>query len=95
MRSASLATKDQRRSAKCIAKKVPWLHQCAGAQLDLAREVCGDGQRVFEFCDDGNTKSGDGCSAACEIEDGYRCLATPGGADESRLLFRSGCLVDF
>ena len=25
-------------------------------------------------CDDGNTKSGDGCSSICEVEDGYRCV---------------------
>jgi cysteine-rich repeat protein len=49
--------------------------------IELHTRVCGDGKRVFEFCDDGNAKSGDGCSAACEIEDGYRCVATD-GADE-------------
>ena len=30
-----------------------------------------------EQCDDGNTKSGDGCSATCQTEAGYQC-ATPG-----------------
>ena len=25
-------------------------------------------------CDDGNTKSGDGCSASCVIERGYQCI---------------------
>lgn len=27
-----------------------------------------------ETCDDGNDKSGDGCSRECRIEDGYYCL---------------------
>ena len=27
----------------------------------------------FEQCDDGNTTSGDGCSATCEVEAGWRC----------------------
>jgi len=25
-------------------------------------------------CDDGNIYDGDGCSSACEIENGYRCF---------------------
>lgn len=25
------------------------------------------------YCDDGNTKSGDGCSAGCLVESGYSC----------------------
>jgi fibro-slime domain-containing protein len=36
--------------------------------------VCGDGQRFDnEACDDGNSRSGDGCSAACAVETGYAC----------------------
>jgi cysteine-rich repeat protein len=27
----------------------------------------------YEACDDGNTASGDGCSASCTIESGYSC----------------------
>jgi cysteine-rich repeat protein len=41
---------------------------------------CGDGQRDdqaysggYERCDDGNVASGDGCSATCQVEDGYVC----------------------
>ena len=30
---------------------------------------------VYEACDDGNTAAGAGCSAACDIEDGYWCDA--------------------
>jgi cysteine-rich repeat protein len=35
---------------------------------------CGDGiiERI-EQCDDGNTESGDGCSASCQIEANYEC----------------------
>lgn len=38
--------------------------------------VCGDGivdADMLEQCDDGNTSSGDGCSAICVIESGYEC----------------------
>ena len=27
-----------------------------------------------EQCEDGNDKSGDGCSQTCEIEEGYQCI---------------------
>jgi len=37
--------------------------------------ACGDGDlNPFEACDDGNTESGDGCSADCStVEDGFVC----------------------
>ncbi|MDP9001079.1 MAG: DUF4215 domain-containing protein [Myxococcota bacterium] len=39
---------------------------------------CGDGLiESGETCDDGNNVSGDGCSATCQIEPGYKC-PTPG-----------------
>jgi len=39
---------------------------------------CGDGTLSSdEACDDGNTKSGDGCNAACLVEPGFSC-ASPG-----------------
>jgi fibro-slime domain-containing protein len=35
---------------------------------------CGDGLILSgEECDDGNAVSGDGCSAACKVEDGFTC----------------------
>lgn len=38
--------------------------------------VCGDGViEDVEECDDGNTTSGDGCSALCHLETGWVCLA--------------------
>ncbi len=38
---------------------------------------CGDGQRAPpELCDDGNTVDGDGCSASCDEEVGFRCFET-------------------
>ena len=40
--------------------------------------VCGDGQIMGgEACDDGNTSMGDGCSAACVIEAGWKCVGVP------------------
>ena len=41
---------------------------------DTMTAVCGDGViEPPEQCDDGNTKSGDGCSASCTIEPFYDC----------------------
>ncbi len=38
---------------------------------------CGNGKtNVTEECDDGNTHNGDGCSAQCNIEQGYTCEIT-------------------
>ena len=35
---------------------------------------CGDGARgEYETCDDGNTENGDGCGAACQVEEGWEC----------------------
>jgi fibro-slime domain-containing protein len=46
--------------------------------VDSAMAVCGDGiVGPGEQCDDGNTVSGDGCSALCQVEPGYAC-PTPG-----------------
>ena len=40
--------------------------------------VCGDGTREGdETCDDANSAGGDGCSADCQIEEGFACR-TPG-----------------
>lgn len=38
--------------------------------------VCGDGFKFpDEACDDGDTRSGDGCSSACQVEPGFACEA--------------------
>jgi fibro-slime domain-containing protein len=39
---------------------------------------CGDGVAApAETCDDGNTLGGDGCSAACRVEPGFKCSGSP------------------
>ncbi|MBU0766495.1 DUF4215 domain-containing protein [Patescibacteria group bacterium] len=40
--------------------------------------VCGDGTvwAGHEACDDGDTSSGDGCSATCTVESGWTCAGT-------------------
>lgn len=59
--------------------------------------VCGDGViGGSETCDDGNTKSGDGCHAMCVIEDGWTCGGTPsmclpGKCGDGVLLGVEGC----
>jgi fibro-slime domain-containing protein len=45
-----------------------------------AAHPCGNGTKEgAEECDDGNTKDGDGCSAACKLEPGWKC-PKPGAA---------------
>ncbi|MBI2134488.1 hypothetical protein HYU09_00725 [Candidatus Woesearchaeota archaeon] len=40
--------------------------------------VCGNGiMQGIESCDDGNTKSGDGCGSSCSIETGWACTNEP------------------
>ena len=41
----------------------------------LSRPACGNGILTSnEECDDGNVASGDGCSASCQVEPGWRCV---------------------
>ncbi|HRI65721.1 MAG TPA: DUF4215 domain-containing protein, partial [Polyangium sp.] len=43
-----------------------------------ATPVCGNGAvDIGEACDDTNTTAGDGCSATCTVEPGYRCTGSP------------------
>ncbi|PIP64997.1 hypothetical protein COU77_00060 [Candidatus Peregrinibacteria bacterium CG10_big_fil_rev_8_21_14_0_10_49_16] len=40
--------------------------------------MCGDGViKDNETCDDGNTKSSDGCASNCTVESGFTCSGTP------------------
>lgn len=41
-------------------------------------DYCGDGEynAANEACDDGNTVGNDGCSATCQIENGWQCQTT-------------------
>jgi cysteine-rich repeat protein len=64
---------------------------CIGCQV----AVCGDGSTTFdEQCDDGNTVSGDGCSALCEREfcgDGIRQPALGEECDDGNIVLGDGC----
>ena len=63
--------------------QAPVVNTMSGALSDLMYlsgepynrvDVCGDGQLGdTEGCDDSNSDHGDGCSAECYIETGYRC----------------------
>jgi cysteine-rich repeat protein len=45
-------------------------------KLKVATVICGDGKRgVNEACDDGNERSGDGCSSSCVVESGFKCVS--------------------
>ncbi|HSY20937.1 MAG TPA: DUF4215 domain-containing protein, partial [Polyangiaceae bacterium] len=63
-------------NCRCVNPNPPLVpvHQVCSSTI-----VCGDGiKEPGEACDDGNTKSGDGCSADCDsVESGYTC-PTPG-----------------
>ena len=43
-------------------------------------EICGDGLLIKYQCDDGNRKSGDGCSSNCLIEKGWSCVNSSNGS---------------
>ena len=46
----------------------------SGCVKTAAGSCCGNGTRDFgEECDDGNTTSGDGCSATCRVETDWAC----------------------
>jgi fibro-slime domain-containing protein len=58
----------------------PTNNDVGGPCTAVTMPTCGDGRLSFgEYCDDGNTSSGDGCSATCTLETGYTC-STPGTA---------------
>ena len=41
--------------------------------VTFCTEICGDGKRFEDECDDGNTRSGDGCDSKCTVEKGWAC----------------------
>ena len=60
-------------SCVCDGYSMPWDH----ANQECT-PVCGDGLiRLEEGCDDGNSLSGDGCSAQCQVEYFYYCFGEP------------------
>ena len=45
---------------------------------EINKFCCGDGDRdLYEDCDDGNMKKGDGCNERCEVEPGWKCEGNP------------------
>ncbi len=54
--------------------------QCASGLCVGAPAACGDGAvdgACSEHCDDADQDAGDGCSATCRVEDGFRCVGAP------------------
>ena len=41
---------------------------------DGCKDVCGDGKKILDECDDGNLVDGDGCSSNCQIEEHFTCV---------------------
>ncbi len=60
-------------SSECLGPDPPV--QCADGAFLPAGPACGDGQinMASEWCDDGNTVPGDGCSGACLVEPNWEC----------------------
>ncbi len=53
-----------------------------GFDYSACAATCGDGVvALTEACDDGGRVPGDGCSAACQVEDGWECAGTPSVCD--------------
>gem|GEM_PF-4986166 len=64
-------------------------------QLDEPTPICGDGViDENEYCDDGNTADGDGCSSICTIECGDYCTWGTCYADGSCVPLPDGSLCD-
>ncbi|HEY2731056.1 MAG TPA: DUF4215 domain-containing protein [Polyangia bacterium] len=56
----------------------PTANGAGGPCAPVTMPKCGDGRLGFgEYCDDGNTANGDGCTSTCTLEPGWTC-ATPG-----------------
>lgn len=56
------------------------LRSAAGSSSPREAIKAGCGDNIItgaEICDDGNAKSGDGCSASCTVESGYDCTGEP------------------
>ena len=50
----------------------------SGCLVEVEPSCCGNGLiEDGETCDDGNDAAGDGCTAACAIEDGWECFDEP------------------
>jgi len=67
-------------SATCKQTEPGWTCPRAlgvgGPCLMVPTDRCGDSRLNYgEFCDDGNDKDLDGCSATCRVESGYTCGA--------------------
>jgi len=64
-------------SASCSVED-GWLcgtmENCSASNTSYCTNICGDLRIVgTETCDDGNVRSGDGCSRTCQTEFGYYC----------------------
>lgn len=64
--------------------------------------ICGNGIRsTKEGCDDNNTQAGDGCSALCQVEHGWRCTSSVpfgagiGGLDTCAAICGDGAYVSW
>ncbi len=81
-------------SSACIVEK-GWICQLNSSTSpsstvvmpDTCKTVCGNGvQTKDEQCDDGNVMNADGCSRACQVEDGWLCTPPLGQELSSAIL---------
>jgi len=59
---------------RCELCETFWKDEMIVGSSGACIETCGDGKSYGKhMCDDGNTKSGDGCSNKCIVEKDYTC----------------------
>ncbi|CAI2378071.1 unnamed protein product [Moneuplotes crassus] len=65
-------------SSSCTTETGYICYEGNSTTKDTCYELCGDGTRLPNntnpnYCDDGNSRNGDGCSKTCQVEEGYLC----------------------
>ncbi|CAI2374547.1 unnamed protein product [Moneuplotes crassus] len=83
-------------SSNCVTEKGYICYKGGSSQKDSCYAICGDGitlevEQDENFCDDGNSLEGDGCSRDCKVEEGYSC---EGGGLDSPDICKKDCKVE-
>lgn len=88
--AGSECTDDNRKNGDGCSKTCKlekgWLPPSDATEGGFVREIeCGDEHitakemELGQYCDDNNTKNGDGCSKTCRVEEGFACTTPPAG----------------
>lgn len=61
----------------CSNCKIDRGYVCVATNPSQCTPKCGDGIVILpEACDDNNTKTNDGCSPSCTVDNGWTCPGT-------------------